>query len=69
MKSIFASKTFWSSLLFLVTGIATASKNEAAINATTILNDPAVQAQVGLIVSGVTGIFLRVKTDKPVSIP
>ena len=68
MKSIFKSKTFWTSFLALASGIAMASQNPAAITVTTLLNDPAVQAQVGMIVTGVTGIVLRYKTAEPVKV-
>jgi hypothetical protein len=68
MKSIFTSKTFWMGVLTFLTGAATLSKNPTAITAAALLNDPAVQAQVGMVVSGITGIVLRYKTDQPVKV-
>ena len=68
MKSIFKSKTFLASAFSFVTGAAMLSSNPAVVTVATICNDPSVQAQLLLIISGVVHALLRSVTDKPVSL-
>jgi len=68
MKSIFKSRTFWKEALAFLAGVAMISGNPAAISVATIATDPNVQASAALILSSVTGIFLRTVTTQPVTI-
>lgn len=68
MKSIFKSKTFGASLIGFVTGALMLHSNPAVVTIATIANDPSVQAQLLLIVQGITGVILRAVTDKPVKV-
>lgn len=68
MKSIFTSRLFWTGVASFVGGMLSLSKNPIAISAAAIIQDPAMQAQVGLIVGGITTIVLRAKTTEPVKV-
>ena len=64
MKSIFASRIFWTNVISLVAMVATVTGQPWAI----VLQDPATQAMVISGITTATTIGLRVVTDKPVKL-
>ncbi len=64
MKSIFASKTFWTNAISLAAMIATASGSPYAL----LLSDPQTQAMVIGGVTTVANIVLRAVTKEPVKV-
>ena len=68
MKSIFASKTFRASAVTFVLGALMLHSNPTVVTIATILSDPSIQAELGLMASGIVHTVLRVVTDKPVKL-
>ena len=64
MKSIFASKTFWTNIISLACMVATSTGSPYAI----LLSDPQTQAMVIGGVTTVANIALRAVTDQPVKL-
>jgi hypothetical protein len=64
MKSIFASRTFWTNIISLACMVATATGSPYAL----LLSDPQTQTMVIGGVTTVANIALRAVTDKPVKL-